>query len=82
MDCIISWGQVISSCIPPGISTLYLIRGWNWIFFAVFSLPNITIALFYNGEKGRSPKFSKYFFYFFYPAHLLLIYLVIILFKA
>ncbi|MCR5806850.1 MAG: conjugal transfer protein TraX [Oscillospiraceae bacterium] len=64
------------------LTALYLIRGWNWIFFAVFSLPNITIALFYNGEKGRSPKFSKYFFYFFYPAHLLLIYLVIILFKA
>lgn len=54
----------------------------NWLLFTVFSLPIIIITLFYNGEKGHFPKLSKYFFYCFYPAHLLLIYIVKILYKA
>ena len=31
------------------------------------------IALCYNGKKGRGGKFGKWFFYIFYPAHLLII---------
>ena len=60
----------------------FSIYGFSWLLFVVFSLPIITITLFYNGEKGHFPKLSKYFFYFFYPAHLLLIYIVKILYKA
>ena len=60
----------------------FSILGFNWLMFMIFSLPNIIIALFYNGEKGHFPEFSKYFFYFFYPAHLLLIFVVKILYKA
>lgn len=60
----------------------FSIFGFNWLLFMVFSLPIIIITLFYNGEKGHFPKLSKYFFYFFYPAHLLLIYIVKILYKA
>lgn len=28
----------------------------------------------YNGEKGKHPKFAKWFFYIFYPAHMLIIF--------
>lgn len=50
---------------------------WNrivWYEFGVF----IAIALitFYNGEKGRSSKFTKWGFYLFYPLHLLIIALI------
>ncbi|SFB97262.1 TraX family protein [Ruminococcus albus] len=34
------------------------------------------VTLFYNGEKGKNPAFTKWFFYIFYPAHLFLIYIV------
>ena len=60
----------------------FSVYGFNWVLFMIFSLPGIIITLFYNGEKGHFPKFSKYFFYFFYPAHLLLIDIVKILYKA
>ena len=60
----------------------YSILSMDWRMFAVFSLPNIAVALFYNGKKGHFPKLSQYFFYFFYPAHLLLIYIVILLHHA
>lgn len=60
----------------------FSIPGFNWLLFLIFSLPNILIALFYNGKKGHFPRFSQYFFYCFYPAHLLLIFLVKILYKA
>ena len=35
----------------------------------------LIVTLFYNGEKGRYPVFSKWCFYIFYPAHLLLIFI-------
>ena len=35
------------------------------------------ISLCYNGTKGKTNKFSKWFFYTFYPAHLLLIDLIL-----
>ena len=60
----------------------FSILNLDWNLFMIFSLPNILITLFYNGKKGHFPKFSKYFFYLFYPAHLLLIYIVKILYKA
>ena len=60
----------------------FSILGLNWPVFLVFSLPIILITLFYNGKKGHFPKLSQYFFYFFYPAHLLLIYIVKILYRA
>ncbi len=48
----------------------------QWKFLVVTLIAIILITFFYNGEKGKHPKFSKYFFYVFYPAHLMLIYIV------
>lgn len=36
------------------------------------------IALCYNGQRGRGGKFSKWFFYIFYPAHLLVIDIILV----
>lgn len=30
----------------------------------------------YNGEKGKHPRFTKWFFYLFYPAHMVMIYAI------
>ena len=51
------------SLVGAAIDLCFLIIGY---FIAV---------LFYNGEKGRYPVFSKWFFYIFYPAHLFIIYI-------
>ena len=60
----------------------FSIYGFNWLLYIVFSLPIIIITLFYNGKKGHFPKLSKYFFYYFYPAHLLFIYIIKLLYKS
>ena len=42
-------------------------------------LPISVISAFiylYNGEAGKSSKFSKWFFYWFYPVHLGIVYLI------
>lgn len=36
------------------------------------------IALCYNGQRGRGGKFGKWFFYIFYPAHLLVIDIILV----
>ncbi|MBP1564322.1 MAG: hypothetical protein J6A58_01025 [Oscillospiraceae bacterium] len=61
------------------IALIYCSTGGNGIsipHFIWLSLPIIIITFFYNGQKGRFPKFSNCFFYVFYPAHLLLIFFV------
>ena len=37
-----------------------------------FAAAYLLMTVFYNGKKGRYPKFSKWFFYIFYPAHIVL----------
>lgn len=39
-------------------------------------------TVFYSGKKGKHPVFSKWFFYIVYPAHLALIYILVLLLKA
>ena len=43
------------------------------LFFLIFGY--VIVTVFYNGERGKYPKFSKWFFYIFYPVHLIVIYI-------
>ncbi len=63
-------------------SAILSFSGWWWT-SAVFVLQTLSclaayfvIDKCYNGEKGKHPAFTKWFFYAFYPAHLLGIYAV------
>lgn len=50
-------------------------------YFLTLSASMLLITFFYNGKKGRHPKFSQWFFYVFYPAHLLLVIIVKLIFR-
>ena len=55
--------MVVYSLVGIVIDMFFLIVGY------------LIVTLFYNGEKGKFPVVSKWFFYIFYPAHLLIIYI-------
>ena len=46
------------------------------LFILVIQVPIIIITFFYNGQEGRFPVFSKYFFYLFYPVHMMIIFMI------
>lgn len=50
--------------------------GYIWFTFEPWCFPAFIALLFYNGKRGIS---LKYFFYAFYPAHLLLLYVLRVL---
>ena len=68
----ITYGMTIDAFITPSFiaGTLSLLAGY---FFR---------TVFYSGKKGKHPVFSKWFFYIVYPAHLALIYILVLLLKA
>lgn len=68
----ITYGMTIDAFITPSFiaGTLSLLAGY---FFR---------TVFYSGKKGKHPIFSKWFFYIVYPAHLALIYILVLLLKA
>ncbi len=50
--------------------------GWAWLFqTGIFLVP--LLLHFYNGEGGSRHPFHKWFFYVFYPAHMLVLALVV-----
>ncbi|OFU69344.1 beta-carotene 15,15'-monooxygenase [Streptococcus sp. HMSC10A01] len=64
---------VMSIEVYPSLSETLSMMLYNsdWLFITV--LPFLYL---YNGERGYTSKWSKYFFYIFYPAHLWLIALI------
>lgn len=64
---------IISSMVLMTLMILLLTDGFvnNWFQYGVVLA--LVPLYFYNGEKGRSGKFNKWFFYVFYPAHMLLL---------
>ena len=52
------------------------ISGWDLMLRYSGLLLFIPIVCLYNGEKGKSGKFNKWFFYIFYPVHLIIIALI------
>lgn len=50
-----------------------LIVGYLSMIWEYWCFPGFILMYFYNGKRGRQP---KYFFYLFYPCHLLLLYLL------
>ena len=49
---------------------------WNNILIQLGLFLFIPVLYLYNGEKGNSNKFNKWFFYIFYPLHLIILYFV------
>ncbi|MCQ2532779.1 MAG: conjugal transfer protein TraX [Saccharofermentans sp.] len=74
------WRFVIYDLIMVGYTVISM--GMNVPFLLVVQIPIIMVTFFYNGKKGRFPRFSRNFFYIFYPAHMLFIFLIKVLFKA
>ena len=49
---------------------------WGGLFQLGIMMVPLILRFAYNGEKGSSHPFHKWFFYIFYPAHLLVLYLL------
>ncbi len=52
---------------------LQLVTGYIAMIWEGWCFPGFILMYFYNGKRGRQP---KYFFYLFYPCHLILLYLL------
>jgi len=71
--------QVTSYYVSTIIGIIFkciIINNYSWnsiiIFLGLFLF--IPVIFLYNGQKGSSRKFDKWFFYIFYPLHLIILY--------
>ena len=62
------------------VATLIFLIGrdpwWSGLCNLGILMVPVILRYFYNGEKGSSHPFHKWFFYIFYPVHLLVLYLI------
>ena len=68
----ICWGMNLYTFISPGFISGTIAAIISYLF----------ITTFYNGQRGKHPVFSKWFFYIVYPLHFVLIYLIVIMITA
>lgn len=65
-----------------GISFASIGRRFWGAFMHLGMVVSVILLAFYNGERGRGGKASKWFFYIFYPTHLLIIYIAKLLLRG
>lgn len=79
-------GEKMLQAIYFGIITILLIPlkymiiynySWNIVLVQFGLFLFVPILYLYNGKKGKSSKFNKWFFYIFYPLHLMLFYSIL-----
>ncbi len=62
------------NCIGAEINALFFMD--KTLDLAMMIAAYLCMTVFYNGKKGKHPRFAKWFFYAFYPAHYLLIFII------
>ena len=66
LTCVFWLARCISLAVGDG-------NAWHSVLWQAGSVGFIPLIYFYNGQGGKSSKFSKWFFYWFYPAHILIL---------
>ena len=66
LTCVFWLARCISLAVGEG-------NAWHSVLWQAGSVGFIPLIYFYNGQGGKSSKFSKWFFYWFYPAHILIL---------
>ncbi len=69
------WGAILVLIMQAAILIQYRVINAQYLMFLFYLLPMV-LLYFYNGKRGVSGTFSRWFFYVFYPLHLLIIWII------